>query len=63
MLLQSPDLRQITDLQQQLDQQENLSADASRSLVSLLQAHACLLITRALSCSGHGCAALGLVFL
>ena len=37
MLLRNADLRRITNLRQQLDQQENLSPDASRSLVALLQ--------------------------
>ena len=36
-LLQSSDLRRVSDLEAQLKSQANLSADASQSLVSLLQ--------------------------
>ena len=37
-LLQSPDLRRVSDLEKQLKHQANLTEDASNSLVSLLQA-------------------------
>lgn len=40
-LLQSPDLRRIADLEQQLKGQSNLSEEASQSLVALLQVAVC----------------------